>query len=133
MALDRAARENPMIYKPRRPSPQQPGGDESTASTKRLAGGGVTYPEEYEGNEPMDESWQQEPYLEPTEAPSLGISVGDDSGQRYSTSSHRRRSVLPFNTRRPSSSRRRVSESRPDDENHLRGSAKRNSMADYKY
>ena len=84
-AMDRAARNNPDIYKPLSNS-QRKGSNRHV----HLRGGDVSYPEEYEGNEPMDESWQQQP-LEPTIAPHiLGM---DDSAPQSTSYSGRRDSV----------------------------------------
>lgn len=120
-ALDRAARNNPTIYKPptkQHQHQQHPPGHHHRVSTSPV-GGGVSYPEEYEGNEPMDESWVQQP-LEPTVAPSFGS--GDDSGLR---GSGRRGSLRMSMMSRMSRSHREVDD---DDEGHLRSSSKRHSV-----
>ena len=124
-ALDRAARDNPTIYKPQtQPHQHQPGG----SRVRSPAGGGVSYPEEYEGNEPMDESWAQQP-LEPTDAPSLSIgTMGDNSGLRGSGRWGSRRRLSSSSNGPRGSTSRRMSRSHREDEDHFGSSAKRHSV-----
>ena len=83
-ALERAARTHPEIYRKRssdeyrvsKPADHPQGPD------------GVAYFEEYEGNEPLDESWQQQP-LEPEEPPHL-LPMSDHSS---SAGRHRHSSI----------------------------------------
>ena len=66
-ALDRAAEENPHIYKPRDPK--------DISHHKHIYDAGVSYPEEFDGNEPMDYSNKQQP-LEPADVPRHSILPG---------------------------------------------------------
>ena len=95
-ALDKAQRENPQIYKPREPT-------KDNCHHYHIYDAGVSYPAEYEGNEPMDYSCGQQP-LEPTVAPHiLGMDMDQSSATNHINNKRRPSPATVDHTRRRTS------------------------------